>query len=284
MGEPVVGAVLDDAHALLEDAAADATELGRWTADEPLRLSKGPLAWLLRCPRRALIGPELSGGPSNLDDLAIGLIVDATAKLAVLSPRQPIDVDNALAFLAASGDETLQHHLDDLGPQAAAGLLAEAGARVDRLLADWPTIDPGWWPRVEEPVRVRLAEGAVVVSGRLDLLLGGPPTDRPGLVVEVKSGRWHDGVRADAHLYALLVGLRDGVAPAAVLTVAVREGETQLEPIRPAVLIHAAERVAVALQTAATIAAGEPPAACPGSYCAHCPLLAECPEAKAVAA
>jgi hypothetical protein len=114
-----------------------------------------------------------------------------------------------------------------------------------------------------------------VVSGRLDLLLGGPPADRPAVVVEVKGGRWYDGMRADGHLYALLVTLRDGRPPASIVTV-VADGTTQVEPVRPAVLETAADRVERALAVAAPIAAGEPAAARPGPYCTHCPVRPAC--------
>jgi len=115
----------------------------------------------------------------------------------------------------------------------------------------------------------------VTVTGRLDVLLGGPPTGRPGVVVEVKGGRWYDGMRADGHLYALLVALRDGVVPAAVVTV-VADGTTHVEAIRPALVRHAAERLELALRAAAPLAAGEPPDARPGSHCAHCPARPGC--------
>jgi RecB family exonuclease len=97
-------------------------------------------------------------------------------------------------------------------------------------------------------------------------------------VVEVKGGRWYDGMRADAHLYALLVGLRDGVAPAGVVTV-VADGTTHVEPIRPGLIIHAGERLEQALRTAAALAAGEVPEARPGAHCAHCPVRTDCPAA-----
>jgi hypothetical protein len=141
-------------------------------------------------------------------------------------------------------------------------------------------VPPEWWPRVEEHARVRLAGGAVTVTGRLDILLGGPPTGRPGVVVEIKGGRWYDGMRADAHLYALLVGLRDGEAPARVVTL-VADGTTQDEPIRPTLVRHAAERVELALRTAARLAAGEVAEARPGSHCGHCPVRADCAAGRA---
>ena len=174
------------------------------------------------------------------DDLLAGLVIDAAAKLATLVPQRAPTVEAALGYLEATGDTTVADALADRGGVAA--LPADVAPRIERLAGAWPAFDPGWWPRVEEPVRAVLSGGTVVMSGRLDVLLGGPPTPRPAVVVEIKAGRWHDGARADAHLYALLVALRDGVPPAAVVTV-VADGTTQVEPVRPAVLATAADRV-----------------------------------------
>jgi PD-(D/E)XK nuclease superfamily len=273
-GSTVADSALDDLAALLDHAARRAAAVGGWTADEPLRLAKGTVGWLLRCPRRALAAPE--GGIT--DDLIAGVVIDAAAKLATLVPQRAPTVGSALAYLEAMGDTTVTDHLADRGGPRA--LPPDVAARIDQLAGAWPAIDPGWWPRVEEPVRAVLGGGAVVVSGRLDVLLGGPPSPRPAIVVEVKAGRWHDGARADAHLYALVVALRDGRPPAAVVTV-VADGTTQVEPIRPAVLTAAADRVIHAMEVAADIAAGEPAPAHPGSHCGHCPLRPACPEGRA---
>lgn len=298
----MTGDVLDEARALLEGAARDAAGLAGWTSDDPLRLSKGPVTWLLRCPRRAVAEADGEGAAGDPRKLVVGLLVDAGAKLATLGPADPVTVERALGYLVASGDggrledlaidgdpgadaDDVADESGDVLPRLDPELLADAAARLEPLVAGWPAIGPEWWPRVEEPVRVRLADGAVTFGGRLDILLGGPPTTQPGLVVEIKSGSWHDAVRSDAHLYALLVGLRDGCAPAAVLSMAAGDGATQLEPIRPAVLLHAAERVAVALGVAARLATGEEPEARAGSHCGHCPVLADCTEGRrAVAA
>jgi PD-(D/E)XK nuclease superfamily len=276
---PAPGAALAGLRDGLEDAARAAAAGGGWTEDDPLRLTKGLVTGLLRCPRRAVAG-EPAGGS---DDLVAGLVVDAAAKLATLVPQRRATLDAALDFLAAAGDTTVADRLADLG-DAAGTLRADVGARVDRLVAAWPPLDPAWWPRVEEPVRVRLAGGAVTASGRLDLVLGGRPSGRPTVVVEVKGGRWYDGMRADGHLYALLLALRDGEAPAAVVTV-VADGTTQVEPLRPALLAHAAERLeeamALAAVVAAGLAAGEAPVARPGTHCGHCPVAAGCTAGQA---
>ena len=247
----------------LDEAARRATALAGWTEDEPLRLTKHRVAWLLRCPRRAVAVADESAS----DNLVAGLIVDAAAKLATLVPQRPPTAEAAVEFLAATGEERVADRPD---------AVRQAAALVERLAAAWPSVDPAWWPRVEEPARVRLADGAVTVGGRVDLIFGGPPTPRPAVVVEVKAGRWYDGMRADAHLYALLVALRDRRPPAAVVTV-VADGTTQVEPIRPAVLLHSAERVEEAMTVAAALAAGEAPAVHPGPHCPHCPARLGCP-------
>jgi len=261
----------------LDAAARSAAGVAGWTEDAPLRLTKTVVTWLLRCPRRAL-APVDEAGVELSDDLVTGLVVDAAAKVATLVPQRPATAEAAVAFLAATGDAGVADHLDALDPGARGVLLSDVGGRVERLVAGWPAIDPAWWARVEEPVQAGFAGGAVTVRGRLDLALGGPPTGRPAVVVEVKGGRWYDGMRSDAHLYALLVALRDGCAPAAAVTV-VADGTTQVEPIRAALLSHAAERLDEAMHVAATLAVGEAPDARPGPYCDHCPVRVGCPQA-----
>jgi PD-(D/E)XK nuclease superfamily len=259
----------------LDDAARAAAAVGGWSDVEPLRLSKHLVTGLLRCPRRAL-SDDLGPG----DDAIVGWLVDAAAKLATVSPGRHVTVDAALAVLTALGDGTVADRLADLGPTAER-LTSGAAARIDRLAASGlAAVDAVWWSRVEDPVRVALAGGAVTVAGRIDVLLGGPPTGRPGVIVEVKGGRWHDGMRADGHLYALIVALRDGEVPAAAVTI-VSDGTTHVERIRPALLEHAAERLDEAMGVAARLASGEAPAMLPGAHCEHCPVRPDCPAGRA---
>lgn len=270
---------LAEARDLLEDAAAGAAEVAGWSAEEPLRLWKSRVRDLLHCPKRSTITDDPLAVSTNLDDLVVGLIVDAAAKLIALGAQRPVTAEGAVAFLSSQGDERPRRHLAAIGESPADELLAEATSRLERFSGLWPELAAGWWPRVEEPARVPLAGGSVVLGGRLDILLGGPPTDRPGVVIEVKGGRWHDSMRDDASFYGLLVGLRDDAAPAAVVSLAASNSKTHIGSVRPALLQHTAEKVTVALDVAARIAAGEPPEARSGSHCLTCPLQAACPAA-----
>jgi PD-(D/E)XK nuclease superfamily len=211
------------------------------------------------------------GGAGPGDEVLVGYLVDAAAKVATLVPQRPATLEAARAYLEATGEPAVADRLAG-GDRS---FLADAAARIAAMAAAWPPIDPAWWPRVEDPVRAHFAAGTVTVGGKLDVVLGGPPTGRPAVVVEVKAGRWYDGMRADGHLYALLLALRDGAAPWAAVTV-VADGTTQVEPIRPALLAHAAERLEEAMAVAARLAAGEPPAAHPGPGCPHCPARPDC--------
>src|ERR1700754_2754245 len=119
LGGPVGPDVMDDVRGALDAAAHESAATGGWSEADPLRLAKNTVTWLIRCPRRALAPDDAS----NVDDLALGLVVDAAAKLAALGARRPVTVDAALGFLAAQGDETVAGHLDALGDDAE-GLLA----------------------------------------------------------------------------------------------------------------------------------------------------------------
>ena len=81
-------------------------------------------------------------------------MVDAAAKLATLVPQRAPTVDAALAYLDATGDTTVGDHLADLGG-AGAVLRPTSPPASTGSPPPGPAVDPGWWPRVEEPVRAR---------------------------------------------------------------------------------------------------------------------------------
>jgi hypothetical protein len=280
-GEQTAHQVFDRLRHELEDVAEVCAGHAGWQPDMPLRLAKATVSWLVVCPRRAVTPDSPTPGP----DLALGALIDAVAKVATVKRLDHGDgaaaVEAGLGWLRADGgQDDLVAWLDDLDDEAAAELRATAAERSAQLLSGWPAVDPGSWPRVDEWLRLHLAGGAVSIAGRIDVAFGGPPTTRPTVLVEVKGGAWRDGHRADAHLYGLLAGLRDGRAPAAVVTVCAADGKVNVEPIRAGVAEAASLRVARAIEVAADLAAGEVAATAPGPYCVTCPALAACDDGQ----
>lgn len=270
---------VESVRALLEHQVAAAVAESGWAPDDPLRLAKHSVGWLVRCARRAVTAQP----PAEGRDIALGAVIDAVAKNATVKELSATAaVESALEWLRVEQPATTAAaFVDALGDVERAEFVDEAVKRATSLLAIWPAIEPSWWPRIDEWLRLHLAGGAISVAGRIDVVFGGPPTGRPAVLVEVKGGAWHDSHRADAHLYALLAALRDGEAPLAVVTVAARDGAVDVEPVREGVLEAAAGRVLAAVEVAARLATGEVPTATPGAYCPTCPALLRCPAASA---
>src|SRR5207302_4722638 len=100
-------------------------------------------------------------------------------------------------------------------------------------------------------VESSFADGAVIVSGRIDLAVGGPRPDRATRVlIDLKTGRAWPEHPEDMRLYALLHALRFGVPPFRVATLFLGSGDWQPEDVTEQTLDRAADRVATAIGSA----------------------------------
>jgi hypothetical protein len=284
--EPVAPADLAELRGRLEVAArAAVAEAGLPGDAGALRLPKHRIAALLDCERNVLA--SLAQGPvDDLGDdpraLALGRLVDVLAGYRVLKgPDAPRGLAMGTELIrAAAGDrpDAVLEWLDGRSTAERLDLAAELDGRLEHLLAGWPAFDPAWWPRTQEAVALTLADGQVVVSGRLDIALGGPPTAWPMAVVEVKSGRFSGTARDEQLLYALLVTLRDGRAPGVVVTCAALAESPVAYPVTTAHLRPAVGRLEAALAAAGRIAGGaHPPAERASWRCRPCPDQRSCP-------
>lgn len=284
--DPVSPADLAELRGRLEVAArAAVAEAGLPGDAGPLRLPKHRIAALLDCERHVLA----SLGDDLVDDigddpraLALGRLIDVLTGYRVLKGHAaPRDLAMGTELIrAGAGDRSdpVLAWLDDQSADERGELAAELGRRLDHLLADWPDFDPAWWPRTQEAVALTLADGQVVVSGRLDIAIGGPPTAWPMAIVEVKSGRFSGTARDEQLLYALLVALRDGCAPGAVVTCAALAEGPVAYPVTTAHLTPAVGRLEAALAAAGRIAGGaRPPAERASWRCRPCPDQRSCP-------
>ncbi len=139
-------------------------------------------------------------------------------------------------------------------------------------------------PISEMPVKAELLGGALILSGRIDLVLGAPdrlePLRATRLAIDLKTGNAYPEYPEDLRFYALLMTLRFGVPPYRVASLFLESGEWQSEDVGEQALQHAADRVIAAARAAAALWNGREPTLTPGVYCGWCPRAETCPSAQ----
>jgi hypothetical protein len=168
---------------------------------------------------------------------------------------------------------------DDLLMQAVRGLTLFQGSfppmrELRRQLA----------PTTEAGMRAELLGGALVLSGKIDLLLGAPdrlePMRATRLAIDLKTGNAYPSYVEDNRFYALLLTLRFGVPPYRVASLFLEGGTWQAEDIQEDLLFHAADRVIEAARTAHALGNGREAVLTPGRWCGWCSRAATCPVAE----
>lgn len=272
--EPTIhdGALVDELRAELDVAARAATD-GVHPDLLPLRAPKDRISRVLACEQLAASTAE--HGPLS-EPVVRGRILDRLLHHHVHGAGPVAGPALAIAegaFDAERDDELtawLSSRLDER-----ARLADDASAFAERL-RDWGPIDPSWWARCEDRLRVDLAGGRLVCSAQIDLVVGGPPTGLPMVIVEAKSGRFGQDHRDGLFWYALLATLRHGRPPAAVIGWSAWDGAGWCQAVSEGMLRGAAQRGGDALARFGALARGRPPArtACRG--CAWCPERSTC--------
>jgi hypothetical protein len=276
--EPVHGSVLDHLRSELEETAAAAVEVvtGAGAADRfPLRLPKGRLLDLQRCERLTVERAALAVPSVPTVPMLLGAALDRYVlhELTVGPVGDP--VEDLLALLDAQGEFGLADDLLALGDDVLGRLAPLASAA-----RAWTGIEPGWWPRTQTPAVLQLAGGRVVSEGVVDVELGGPLSGRPGLVVEVKSGRpGHDHLAEVTH-YALLAALRDRCAPGWVLRWYPGTAPAVM-PVSVGTLDAAARRLGDQMTRWAALCSGTAATERGGVWCGWCPVADGCSSAIA---
>lgn len=267
----------------LEEAARSAADSANVGGGGPLRLTKTRIRQMFDCERHmvAMLDsvPQL---PS--EELVVGSLLDALTSHRVTTGRlDPEPLALAIALITANNDHSTARILDwvlTLDDRKRAALNADLAEGRERLLSAWPRLEPDWWPRVQERALLLLADGEVMIDSRADIVLGGPPTPRRAAIIETTSRQFRRDDLDDSLLYALVSSLRDGQAPACVITCCGRDEAVHDIWISEDDLRSATTRLQDALKIAGEIAGGRRPAERRGPRCGWCPDLPVCPTGR----
>ena len=241
----------------------------------PLRLPKGRLADLERCPRSAVARFRNESPPTPGAAALRGTALDHFVAHQLVAGRVLEPLSALTSMLTVSADWASLALLDEMSVEDSAALVDPLAAAVADV---WSGIDPRWAPRTQSRAALVLAEGACICSGVVDVELGGGGTGLPGVVVEVKSGAVAAAHPHEVYLYALLVAMRDGAAPAAVARWYPGADPVVL-PVTLGVLESAAARLSAGAGLWAGLMAGETAAERAGGWCGWCPDRTVCPSA-----
>jgi hypothetical protein len=240
----------------------------------PLRLPKARIESLLACERMTLA--KLGDLPLS-EALVRGRCTDLlVAQHSLTGLGDDVEADLRDALSTRADDDVLEWigESDDDGLER---LWRHAGHVRDALRSGWGPIDTGWWARPQEPVRVALAGGDLLLSCTFDLALGGPGTQRPWVLVEVKAGTVRDGNRSDLLWYSLVAALRHRRSPDLVAAWSAADDSLVPVPINAGSLEAAGHRALDALGRLVELAAGREPEVRPNPRCRWCPDLDRCP-------
>jgi PD-(D/E)XK nuclease superfamily protein len=257
--------------------------------DDPLWLGKERLNDLDRC--EGTFWAKLAGeGPpfAHSRATAVGVVQHRAIEVVVgaRDALEPHDAASIAATRTADREERFAEYWRDLGTAEQDDLLMEVARRTTLFEGSFPPLRDlrrELALMVELPMKAELLGGSLVVSGKVDLVIGRPDRMQPmraqRLLIDLKTGGAYPEHAEDNRAYALLHTLRFGVPPYRVASFFLEGGTWQVEDVHEEQLFHAAERVIAAARSAAALRGGREPGLNPGRWCSWCPRLEVCPSA-----
>ena len=254
-----------------------------------LWLGKERLNDLDRC--EGTFWSKLAGeGPAFAHSRATALgVVQHRAIEVVVGAREALEPHDAATIAAtrtADREERFAEYWCQLATAEQDDLLMEVARRTALFEGSFPPLRDlrrELAPMVELPMKAELLGGSLVVSGKVDLVVGRPDRMQPmraqRLLIDLKTGGAYPEHAEDNRAYALLHTLRFGVPPYRVASFFLEGGTWQVEDVHEELLFHAADRVIAAARSAASLRAGREPTLTAGRWCTWCPRLDVCPSA-----
>ena len=249
-----------------------------------LFISKFLLSQVLGCEARHI--HELQREFAWSVPVARGTVAHKAIELSVHWRTLPIAnelVDQAIATLTNDGSP-IADYLLHLPEAERAQLRSEAANSTQAFLDGFPPLGakPQWRPAVEVRGRYEFLDSKLVLSGKVDLSLGGPTGDRSGRVfIDLKTGRRSRTHVDDLRFYALIETVRYGTPPRALASYYLDESRLSVETVSQDLLWSAADRVVAGIERHQTLLSGaDTPIFRPSIACRWCPIQSECDTGK----
>lgn len=253
---------------------------GQLEDDESIYINKYLLSQVLSCEARHL--HELAQPFEWSVPLARGTVAHKAIELSVHWRTVPVAnelVDEALGALTNDGSP-IAEYLGHLPEAERAQLRSEAANATQAFLDGWPPLrsNPQWRPAVEVRGRYELLNSRIILSGKVDLSLGGPSGDRSGRVfIDLKTGRRSRTHTDDLRYYALIETVRYGTPPRALASYYLDESRLSVETTTQDLLWAAAERVIGGVERHLELIEGhDDPVYRPSLACRWCPKISAC--------
>jgi len=251
--------------------------------DDILFVGKRQLAQVMGCEAKYLA--ELEGDFEWSIPLARGTLAHKAIELSVhwRGDKNPIELTEQTLAKVEFDEAPLGRWLQSLTEADRAELQGEVSGRVTAFLECWPPLKREWRPAMESPARVEIAQGKIVLAGKVDLALGRASGNVAGKVlVDLKTGRFSPIHRDDLRYYALLEAIRIGTPPRLVATYYLDQARFTPEPVSIAMLHSTIARVVDAIHRMVELRYQDhQPTKTPGPPCNWCPALDTCAEGQA---
>jgi CRISPR/Cas system-associated exonuclease Cas4 (RecB family) len=246
--------------------------------DDILFVGKRQLGQIMGCEAHYLADLEEEFEWST--PVARGVLAHKAIELSVFwsGPVDPLTLTDETIARMEQDTRGVGHWLQGITEADRAELRGEVNNRVGAFLETWPPLERRWRPMLEAPVRVEIAQGNIVLAGKVDLALGRAEGNTAGkVIVDLKTGRFSPGHRDDLRYYALLDTIRVGTPPRLTATYYLDQGAFAPEAVTVPVLEAALARVCDAVHRIVEVRyQGREADVQPGPSCRWCPKLDSC--------
>jgi CRISPR/Cas system-associated exonuclease Cas4 (RecB family) len=252
----------------------------RLQPNQDLWVSKHKLATVLECEENHLIPDDFEWKPSTAKGQVAHRAIQLT--LSWRGEPNPSDlVDEAMARLADE-ERGIGAWIAALSPADEADLRGQSVERLTKFMECFPPLDKRSNPMTESSIRWP-NDGPIVLSGKVDLVMGRPRGDEASkVIIDLKTGRPNVRHRQDLGFYALLETLVRSVPPRKLATFYLDAAEAQAEDVSERLLRSAVRRTLDGIHRIIELQAeGRPPVRRAGVTCRWCPLADTCDEGQA---